>query len=217
MGHHSGNDFEALRLAICHLRAERQAQQQHQWLVCSGSRHSTPLLDQRAPTESVQLVPGKIAAAASLDLIHSVLQLELGEEEKMREVRAESPGGGAEPGHQKNGTPENIAGSLGGTNLGSSNNDTSNPLSNQNAAAMTRSSQTEMTNDRKETGPQGEPVFPKAAEHGEASFSTAVRPVEGDRARLVKSDCFVLKSHILTRDTTIYVWSNRLLFIDKRL
>lgn len=200
MLHHAGKDFEDLRLAISQLRAERQAQlqqqqlqlqQQQQWLVHTGSHHTTPLLDQGRPAESVQLTSGKKAVAATLELIHSALQLELGEEET-REVGAEgrrsggSPGRGAEPRDQRGGTPVRVVGSLGG-NLGSSNSNTSTPSSNQNTAAVTGPSiQTESTNGgREKVDQQGEPVFPKAAEQGAASSSTAACPVEGDRARLV--------------------------------
>lgn len=206
MLHHAGKDFEDLRLAISQLRAERQAQlqqqqlqlqqlqqqqQQQQWFVRTGSHHTTLLLDQDGPAESVQLTSGKKAVAATLELIHSALQLELGEEEA-REVGAEGrrsggrSGRGAEPGEQRDGTSVRVVGSLGG-NLGSSNSNTSTPSSNQNTAAVTGpSNQTESTNGgREKADQQGEPAFPKAAEQGAASSSIAACPVEGDRARLV--------------------------------
>lgn len=173
---HSGKDFEDLRLAISHLRAERQAQQQR--LVHKGNRHTTPLLDQGGPTESCQHTSGKKAVAATLELIHAALQLELGEEET-KEVSAEgqktggSPRGRVkvEPGDQRDGTPARVEGSLGG-NLGFSDSDMSVSSSIQNTAAV--------------TGPTNQT---ETSDGAAASSSTSACPVEGDRARLVNSNC----------------------------
>lgn len=193
---HSGKDFENLRLAISQLRAKRQAQQQqevqvqqqevqvqqqevqlhhYQWSVSTSSHHATPLLDQGGQTESVQL-------------IHSALQLELSRED-VREVGAEgwrsgeSPGRGAQPGAQRDGTP--LVGALGGK-WGSRDDD----MSNQKTAAVTGTSrQSEVTNGgRENTDQQGQPVFP-AAELSAASSRTAACPAEGATARLVKETC----------------------------
>lgn len=187
---HSGKDFEDLRLAISHLRAERQAQQrqQQQRLVGKGNHHTTPLLDQGGPTKLFQHTSGKKAVEATLELIHSALQLELGEEET-KEVGADGrkSGGsqrrGVKPGDQRGGTPVRVVGSLGG-NLGPSNSDTSTPLSIRNTAAVTGPhNQTESTNDGRDKAVQREPVF-----HGAASSSTSACPVEGDRSRSVNSN-----------------------------
>ncbi|XP_044066398.1 protein TASOR isoform X2 [Siniperca chuatsi] len=209
--HHSGTDFEVLRFAISQLRAERQAQQLQQQQaelsinpikgflpnpICTGSRHTTPLLGQGGPSESVQLTPGKKAVAATLELIHSALQLELGEEER-REDGAETPTegqrkggsrGGGEPGDQRDGTPVRVE------NWGPSNSDTSTPSSNQNTAAVTGpSNQIDSASDgRGKAAQQGEPAFLKAAKHGAAkhgaaSSSATACPVEGDRSRDTQS------------------------------
>lgn len=179
---HSGKDFEDLRLAISHLRAERQAQRQQQRLVCKGNHHATPLRDQGGPTKSFQH-PGKKAVAATLELIHSALQLELGEEET-KEIRADgrksggSPRRGVKPGDQSHGTPVRVEGSLGG-NLGFGDSDASVPSSIRNTAAVTGpNNQTESTNDGTDKAGPREPAF-----GGAASSSTSACPVEGDRAR----------------------------------
>lgn len=190
MPHHSGKDFEDLRLAISQLRAERQAQLQQQHLdshaelstlksfipnpVRTGGHHTT----QGGPGESVQLTSGKKAVAASLELIHSRLQSELSEEEK-REARGEgwrsggSQAGGRETGDQRDGTPVRLMGSLGG-NLGLSNSDTSLPPSNQNTATVTGQN-------NPKADQHGESVF----KHDAASSGITACPVEGDRSRLV--------------------------------
>lgn len=202
--HHSGTDFEVLRLAISQLRAERQAQMQQQqqaelsinplksflhYPVCTGSH----LLGQGGPSKSVQHTPGKKAVAATLELIHSALQPEQGEEER-REDGAEGQRrggsqGGGEPGDQRGGTPIRVVGLLGG-DQGPSNSDTSTPSSSQNTAAVTGPSyQTDSTNEgREKADQQGEPGFPKAARHGAASSSTTACPIEGDRSRSVNSN-----------------------------
>ncbi|XP_027135126.1 uncharacterized protein tasora isoform X2 [Larimichthys crocea] len=192
MPHHSGKDFEDLRLAISQLRAERQAQLQQQHLdshaelstlksfipnpVRTGGHHTT----QGGPAESVQLTSGKKAVAASLELIHSRLQSELSEEEK-REARGEgwrsggSQAGGRETGDQRDGTPVRLMGSLGG-NLGLSNSDTSLPPSNQNTAAVTGQN-------NPKADQHGESVF----KHDAASSGITACPVEGDRSRDTQS------------------------------
>ncbi|XP_035517685.1 protein TASOR [Morone saxatilis] len=195
--HHSGTDFEVLRLAISQLRAERQAQLQQQQRfdsqaelsinplkrflpnpVHTGSRHTSPVLSQGGASESV--TPGKKAVAATLELIHSDLQLGLGEEE-VKAGRAEGQrsggsqgggGGGVESGNQRN----------------PSNGDKSKSLSNQNTAAGTGTNiLTDSTNDGREKDQQAESVFPKAAKHSAASASTTACPVEGDRSRDTQS------------------------------
>ncbi|XP_038553930.1 uncharacterized protein tasora isoform X3 [Micropterus salmoides] len=206
--HHSGTDFEVLRLAISQLRAERKAQlhelQQQQAKLCSNppksflsntsctDSHSTsPLLGQRRPSESVQFTPGSKAVAATLELIHSALQPELGEEE-MRADGAETPTegwrsggsrGGAERVDQRDGTPIRVE------NWSPSNSDKSTTSSNQNTAAVTGpSNQIDSTKDgRGKANQQGEPAFSKGAIRSAASSSTTVCPVEGDSSRDTQS------------------------------
>ncbi|XP_078139750.1 protein TASOR-like [Centroberyx gerrardi] len=111
--HHSDPDFEALRLAISQLRAERQAQQQQrldphaefsinplqsflpnpthpegpkeQIQLTPGGR-TTPPVGQGGLGEQIQLTPGRKAVAATLESIHSALEPER-REEKKREAR----------------------------------------------------------------------------------------------------------------------------------
>lgn len=109
--------------------------------------------------------------AATLELIHSALQLELGEEET-KEVRAAGrKSGGVKPGDQRDGTPARVEGSLGG-NLGFGDGDASVSSSIQNTAAVAGpTNQTETESDG-----------------AAASSSTSACPAEGDRARLVNSN-----------------------------
>ncbi len=201
--YHSGKDLEDLRLAISQLRAERQAQlqqqQQQQRLesqaepiaplksflpdsVLIGSHCTTPPLGQAGPTESVQLTPGKKAVAATLDLIHSALQSELSEEERM-EVQLEGQRSGGEPGDKRAGTPVRVSGLLEG-NLAPSNSDCSTLLSNQYTAAITGSSKRpDSTNDRREKADL--PAFPETRKHDAATSTSTACPAEGDRLRLV--------------------------------
>lgn len=191
----SHTDFEVLRQAISHLRAERQAQlqQQKQQLldlkpskssppkpVCVGTSHTTaPPLCQGSPTEPVQLTTGRKAVAATLELIHSSLQLEPGEKEK-RESRAEVPaekrrkvGGGTEPGEQRDGGPEKKE--LLGKSCVTSNNDTSTLSSSQISAPATGSKQPDSTSEPSDQ--KGKASFSSAAKHEGASSD----PVGGDR------------------------------------
>ncbi|XP_031157236.2 protein TASOR isoform X2 [Sander lucioperca] len=204
--HHSDTDFEVLRLAISHLRAERQAQLQQQLdsqaelsinslkssppnLVGTGSGHTTPLLAQGGPTESVNVTHDRKAVAATLELIHSALQQEPAEEER-RKNGAEAPtegrtiGGSKGAGDQREGTPVRVVGLL-GENRAPSNSDTSSLSSNQSTAAvMAPSTQTDSTDDGREKANQKEePVFPKTDKHAAASSSTTAQPVEGDVTR----------------------------------
>lgn len=193
----SDTDFEVLRLAISHLRAERQAQLQQQRFDSQSEfsinplksflpnpSHNTPPAGQGGPTESARLTLGRKAVATTLDLIHSALQPELGEEGR-KEDRVEAPTegqrrgrslGGGEPG---DGCP--TVGLVGG-NQGPSNNDTSIPLSSQSTTRP--NDQTDSTDVRREkVEQQKDSVFLKAAQQGAASFSTSSCPVEGDRSR----------------------------------
>ncbi|XP_039652926.1 uncharacterized protein LOC120556999 isoform X4 [Perca fluviatilis] len=204
--HHSDTDFEVLRLAISHLRAERQAQLQQQldseaelsinslrssppYLIGTGSGHTTPLLAQGGPTESVNVTHDRKAVAATLELIHSALQQEPAGEQR-RKDGAETPtegrtiGGSQGAGDQREGTPVRALGLL-GENRGPSNSDTSSPSSNQSTAVvMAPSTQTDSTDDGREKANQKEePVFPKTDKHAAASSSTTARPVEGDITR----------------------------------
>ncbi len=196
MPHHSGTDFEVLRLAISQLRAERQAQQQQQQAELSINpiksflpnpiRTGSHLLGQGGPSEPVQHTPGKKAVAATLDLIHSALQPELGEEEQ-REDGAEGrrrggSRGGGERGDQRDSTPVRTVALLGGGRSPSSS-DMFTPSSNQNIAAVTGPS-----NQTASTDQQGKPAFPQAAKHGATSSCTTTFPAEGDRPRSVNSN-----------------------------
>ncbi|TDH14558.1 hypothetical protein EPR50_G00045210 [Perca flavescens] len=204
--HHSDTDFEVLRLAISHLRAERQAQLQQQLdsqaelsinslrssppnLVGTGSGHATPLLAQGGPAESVNVTHDRKAVAATLELIHSALHQEPAEEQR-RKDGAETPtegrtiGGSQGAGDQREGTPVRVVGLL-GESRSPGNSDTSSPSSNQSTAAvMAPSTQTDSTDDGREKANQKEePVFPKTDKHAAASSSTTARPVEGDITR----------------------------------
>ncbi|XP_026162783.1 uncharacterized protein tasora isoform X2 [Mastacembelus armatus] len=192
---HSDRDYEVLRLAISHLRAERQAQQQQQLQlvdsqaecnisflpnpVCTGSSQTSTPSVPGDPTQSVQLTPGGKAVAATLELIHSSLQPELGEEER-REVRVEPPiegrHVGGEPGGQRDGAPVNVVGLLGENQIPSSI-DTLTPLSSENRTES--SDQSNLTGEGKERADQqGDPAFHKAS---------SSCPVEGDISRDVQS------------------------------
>ncbi|XP_070696328.1 protein TASOR [Pempheris klunzingeri] len=207
--HHSGTDYEVLRLAISQLRAERQAQlqqqqQQQQQLdsqaelsinplksflpKCTGSGHTTPPLGQRAPAEVGQHNPGENAVAATLELIHSELQLEPRKEERREDGAEGWRRGGPGSRDHRDGTPGRVVGLQGG-HRGPSNSDTSTFSSNQNAAAVTGpSNQTNSSSDGRETAHhRGEPAFPKAAKHGAASSGTTAYPVESDRSRDTQS------------------------------
>lgn len=211
---HSNTDYEVLRQAISQFRAERQAQKEQKQLLdsqvdCSinpllqnllsnsvgvGSGLVTPPLVQGGPNESAQLTPGRKAVAATLELIHSALQPELGDQER-REDRVTPPtqrqrkagGGGAETGDQRGGTPVKVVGLLRGSS-GTSTRETSPPFSNQNTAVVTGpSNQPDSTSDGTEkVDPHGEPAFPNTVNHGAAASSTSTCPIGGDRSRLVK-------------------------------
>ncbi|XP_044206100.1 uncharacterized protein LOC122981439 [Thunnus albacares] len=221
MPHHSDTDLEMLQLAISQLRAERQAQQQQlqQRLDAqaefsinpcksflsnprhTGSGHITPSSAQGVLAESVHLTPGRKAVAATLELIHSTLQPELGEEQRRehrdgaeplteRQRRGASPGG--EAGDKRSGTPVRVVG-LSGGKQGPINTDTSSsicpstPSSDQYTTARP-SDQTDWTNDeRGKADQQGEPALPRAAKHGAVSSSTTSCPVESDRSRDTQS------------------------------
>nr|XP_020466781.1 protein TASOR [Monopterus albus] len=201
----SHRHYEVLQLAISHLRAERQAQQQQQLsgsqVECSINPHNSFLLDpvhtgsghtpvpsvQGGPAALDQLTPGRKAVAATLDLIHSSLQPEL-EGEGRRGDRAElstegqrrgsggSGGGGAAAGDQQDGTPGRVVGVVGGKCVSDT------LVSSQNTAAVTGpSNQADSTSDRREkVNQQEEPAFPK---HGASSSGTPSCSVEGSRLR----------------------------------
>ncbi|XP_029908234.1 protein TASOR isoform X2 [Myripristis murdjan] len=117
--HHSGPDFEALRMAISHLRAERQAQQQQQRFdpradfsinplqsflpnpalpgalaernqLPAGGR-TTPPVEQGGPGQQIQLTPGRKAVTATLDSIHLTLEAEQEEEQTEGREGADLP------------------------------------------------------------------------------------------------------------------------------
>lgn len=168
MLHPSGRDLEDLRQAISQLRAERLSQlqkqqfhqqqlQKQQWLPYTNSQNADSILDQRGPTDSVQLIQGKEAVAATLEVIHTALQLEVGQVTDGSVGRG-NPDEVAQPGDQRD-----VQNNLVGT-----------------------SHQTDSPTDRRqETDQQGEPVIPKAAQYCATSSSTVDHPVEGDRARSV--------------------------------
>ncbi|KAK2861669.1 hypothetical protein Q5P01_001202 [Channa striata] len=200
----SETDFEKLRQAISQFRAERRAQLQQQLLdshiecssspptsvhpnpVCAGSGHITPPLGQGASAESVQLTPGRKAVAATLDLIHSSLQLELGEEGR-REDRVVLPTdkprkGGAEPGDQCDDPPVKVAGVLRGK-PDFSNSDMSSSSQNKPSASG-QGNQPDSTSDRRENvDQQAEPALTNAAKQDAASSSTYSCPAGDDRSR----------------------------------
>lgn len=76
-------DLEDLRMAIFHIRAERlreqQQQQQQHWMPPKGSQQA----EQGASAEPLHH-PEKTAVAATLELIHSTLQLEVEEADRAR-------------------------------------------------------------------------------------------------------------------------------------
>ncbi|XP_075951683.1 protein TASOR isoform X1 [Anarhichas minor] len=200
---HSDTDFEVLRLAISQLRAERQAQLQQQLdseaelyinslsnllpnVSRTGSGHTIPLLAQGGPTESVKVTHDRKAVAVTLDMIHSALQQEQVVEEG-REYGAVtrtmgrrfggSQEGGGEAGHHRDGTPV-------GGNRDPGNVEMSTSSSNQGTAAVTGpSTQTGSTSDGGEKTNQQRELFPTAAKHAAASYSTTACPVEGHRLR----------------------------------
>lgn len=95
--------------------------------------------------------------AATLEVIHTALQLEVGQD-RDGSVGSGNPEGGAEPGDQRD-VQNNVVGT---------------------------SHQTDSpTDSRQETDRQGEPVIPKAAQYCATSSSTVDHPVEGDRTRSV--------------------------------
>lgn len=209
---HSETEFEVLRQAISQLRAERQAQLQQQCdsqaelninslnsflpnLVPAGSTHTTtPLLPHGGPTESGKVTHDRKAVAATLDLIHSVLQQEPVEERKNDRAGTPTEGRGrtgrsqgGEARDQRDGTPVRVVRSKRG-DWGPSNSDTSTPSSNQSTAAVTGGAQTDSSSDRRKKSDQrGEPVFPSRATRVAPSSSTTARPVEGNRSRDTQS------------------------------
>lgn len=103
-----GKDFEDLRLAISHLRAERRANAQ--------SFQSAPpnAAAQDGEGESVQ-DPGRNAASTSLDLSHATLQVDLGEDGAVAGSAEGQRSRGtseraAESRCQRNGTPVGVPG-----------------------------------------------------------------------------------------------------------
>lgn len=96
-----GKNFEDLRLAISHLRAERRANAQ-----------SFPnAAAQDGEGESVQ-DPGRNAASTSLDSSHATLQVDLGEDGAVAEGQGSrgTSERAAESGCQRNGTPVRVPG-----------------------------------------------------------------------------------------------------------
>lgn len=206
---HSDTEFEVLRQAISHFRAKRQAQlQQQQQLLdsqaqCSinsippnpfsvGSGHSTPPLGQGSSTESAQLTPGRKAVAATLELIHSVLQPELADQERKgdratppaeRQRTAGEKGRGGETRDQRGGTP--VVGLLRG-GCGTGNSDVSPPSSSETPVVTGPSNQPDSTSDgTAKVDQQGEPGFPNPVNHSAASSSTSSCPTGGNTLRLV--------------------------------
>uniref|UniRef100_A0AAQ5XWM0 DUF3715 domain-containing protein n=1 Tax=Amphiprion ocellaris TaxID=80972 RepID=A0AAQ5XWM0_AMPOC len=180
----SDKDCEVLRQAISQLRAERESQLkqlQHQQHLLelqaelsinpiksftgtptgAGSNPTTPP-NERRPDDSVQLAPGR-AVAATLDLIHSTLQPELGEERQ--EAPTEGLRGEAEDRDQRAG-----------------NSDTSTLSSNHKATAVTGpSNRTDSANHRRDKGAdqRGEPAFSKAAQQRASTCSTTAGSADG--------------------------------------
>ncbi|XP_062271989.1 uncharacterized protein tasora [Scomber scombrus] len=216
MPNHSDTDLEILQMAISQLRAERQAQQQQLqkqfdaqadfsinpckiFLPCpvrtDGSQF--PPSTQAVLSDSVQINPGRKAVAATLELIHSKLQTEQGEEQR-REHRdgakppTEGQRKGGEAGSQRGDTPVRVVGSS-GRNQGPSNSDisssvrTSTTSSNQNTAAAP-SGQTDSTSyEREKADQRGECALSKAAKDGAMSSSSTSCPLEGDISRDTQS------------------------------
>lgn len=199
--HHSETDFEVLRLAISQLRAERHAQQQK--LIDTQAQLYLKSLAKRPPdagrtgsghrapgaAESAKVTRDSKAAAVTLEMIHS--KLEQVEVEEGRQYGVEAVGGrlggsqegGEVAGDHRDGTSLTLGG-----HGDPGNGKTSTSSSNQSSASVTGpGTQTSSTGDgREKANQQGEPVFPKAAQHPAASCSTPACPVGGHRLRLVQ-------------------------------
>lgn len=156
----SGKDFEDLRLAISHLRAERRAQVQSFQTV---NPDATPHEDQ----EELIQDPGRNAVSASLDLSHSTLQMELGQEEAVavspdgQSSRATS-GRGVESRCEGNGPPVRAPAPQ-VVKQGSSNSSMSVPKPRATTTAMLSDQAQSSRYGEKEAGPPGEPAFPVEA------------------------------------------------------
>lgn len=167
-----GKDFEDLRLAISHLRAERRANAQSFQSVTPNAAA------QEEEGESVQ-DPGRNAASTSLDLSGSTLQMELGEEGAM----AESTDGqrsrgtserGAESQCQRNGTPVRALGPQ-ADDQASSNSSVSVPKTSPTTKA-TLSNQTKSSRyPGKEAGRPGEPAGSDASKTSEQHRTRSAR------------------------------------------
>lgn len=170
----SGKDFEDLRLAISHLRAERRAQVQSFQTVAPNAA---------PPADQGELIqdPGRNAASTSLDLSHSTLQMELGEEEATavgtdgQRSRGTS-GRAAESSCQGNGTPVRAPVPQADTQ-GSSTSSASVPKPSATTAAALSDPATSSRYGGTEAGRPGEPAFPV-----EAGFD-ASHASEQDRTR----------------------------------
>ncbi|XP_047203621.1 protein TASOR isoform X4 [Girardinichthys multiradiatus] len=179
----TSRDMEFLQQAIKELRAERleqlrQLKLQQQLLELqvesdvgilanpTGTEdgHITPPPDRVAPSESVRLTPGRKAVAATLESIHSGLQLETREDVRMEDRQQLTP----TEGRERPGTPEgsdpggqrrSTAGRVEGSPIGHSAQNNIDPSSQSAAAGTDRSNPTEPDSDNKrEETIQQEPV-----------------------------------------------------------
>lgn len=167
----SGKDFEDLRLAISHLRAERQA---HVQSFQTAIPNTAPHKDQGEPIQEL----GRNAASTSLDLSPSTLQMELGGDKAMV-VRADGRRSrgtsrrGAESRCQANGIPVRAL----GDNQASSNGSLA--VATPSAATTARLSDQAKPGRHggKEANRPGEPAFPAEADY------EACKTPEQDAAR----------------------------------
>lgn len=118
----TSRDMEVLQQAIKELRAERlkqlerlklQQQLLELQVECSNglfpvpeAGHTPPPVDRAAAPESDRLTPGREAVAATLDSIHSGLQLETWQDGRMEDRQQPTPTEGRDPGGQRRSTPE---------------------------------------------------------------------------------------------------------------
>ncbi|MEQ2203070.1 hypothetical protein XENOCAPTIV_023870 [Xenoophorus captivus] len=179
----TSRDMEFLQQAIKELRAERleqlrQLKLQQQLLELqvesdvgilanpTGTEggHITPPPDRVAPSESVRLTPGRKAVAATLESIHSGLQLETREDVRMEDRQQLTPTAGRErPGTPEGSDPggqrQSTAGRVEGSPIGHSAQNNIDPSSQSAAAGTDRSNPTEPDSDNKrEETIQQEPV-----------------------------------------------------------
>lgn len=141
----SGKDFEDLRLAISHLRAERRAHVQ--------SLHTV------SPNRAAREDPGEVIQDPG---INSVLQMELGEEEAMTVGTDGERSRGAESRGARKGDP---ARALVDPSSGSV------PKPSTTTTAMLSDQAQSSRHEGKEAGRSGEPAFPGEADRGASKTS----------------------------------------------